>query len=95
MKKGGQNPIEAARWGKAVIFGPHMSNFRKVSEAFLKNNAAICVKNAHQLEEALKGLLEDPGRKDQIIENVSKVIEENSGAISRTVDQIGKYVSDQ
>ena len=83
---------EAARWGKAVIFGPHMSNFREVSEAFLENNAAICVKNASQLEEAFGELLQDPVKKDRVAENASRVIESNSGTIERTVNKIAEYL---
>jgi len=91
-KKGGQNPIEAARWEKTVIFGPHMSNFREVAEVFLENKAAVRVNDVREFRETLAGLLADPEKKKCIAENARRVIEENTGAVSRTVKQIEQYL---
>ncbi len=92
VRKGGQNPIEAARWGKAVVFGPHMSNFREVADVFLENEAAVRVKDVPQFERELKKLLSDPGRKDRMARSAREVIERNSGAIGRTVEKIEQYI---
>jgi 3-deoxy-D-manno-octulosonic-acid transferase len=91
-KKGGQNPIEAARWEKTVIFGPHMSNFREVAEVFLENKAAVRVNDVREFRETLAGFLADPEKKKRIAENARRVIEENAGAVSRTVKQIEQYL---
>jgi len=91
-KKGGQNPIEAARWGKPVIFGPDMSNFREVSGVFLEKGAALQVSDAAGLKAALDGLLRDPGRLKKMGGAALKAIEENSGALERTVARISGYL---
>ncbi|MFH1665165.1 MAG: 3-deoxy-D-manno-octulosonic acid transferase [Candidatus Omnitrophota bacterium] len=89
-KRGGQNPIEAAGWGKAIIFGPNMQNFRKVADIFLENRAAVRVKDASELGRVFDELLRDPSKREQMAENAGKVIKNNSGALDRTVESISE-----
>ncbi len=92
VKKGGQNPIEAARWGKAVVFGPHMFNFREVSDIFLEHNAAFRVKDKRHLKDLTEELLNDPEKRDRAAEGARKVIEENTGAVSVTIEKVEEYL---
>ena len=91
-RKGGQNPIEAALWKKAVIFGPDMSNFREISKIFVENRAAVKVNNARELEVAFKELLEDEGKRENIASNAGRVIKESSGAVRKTLGILDKYL---
>ncbi len=91
-KKGGQNPIEAARYAKAVVFGPHMFNFRVIADEFLKNGAAIQVKNEFEFKETLKELLSDSEKRKKMALKAIEVIEKNSGALDRTIEKIKEYV---
>ena len=54
---GGQNPLEPARLGSAVLFGPHMWNFPDITETLLAAGAAEVVCNPDELTEALNRLL--------------------------------------
>ncbi len=92
--KGGQNPIEAALWTKAVVFGPDMSNFREVSRIFLDDGAAVKVNNARELFEALKSLLEDGPKREKIAAGAFRVIKENSGAVRKTLEILDRYISE-
>ena len=92
VNKGGQNPIEAASWGKAILFGPHMSNFREISGVFVENDAAIRVENAEELEEKLLHLLEKTAEREKLEANALDVIRKNQGAILRTVEEVEKYL---
>ena len=47
---GGQNFLEAAPYGKAVIVGPFMYNFISETEEFLKKNALLMIKEAPMLK---------------------------------------------
>ena len=47
--RGGQNMMEPAAYGAAVLFGPHTSNFREAVERLLSRNAARRVADAHDL----------------------------------------------
>ena len=91
-RKGGQNPIEPARWGRPVIFGPDMSNFREVADIFLEKKAALRVEDFHGLVPEVRCMLSDPGRLEMMSGNALKVIEENSGAIGRTVEELARYL---
>jgi 3-deoxy-D-manno-octulosonic-acid transferase len=85
---GGQNPIEPAALGKAMVFGPNMQNFAEVVRSFLQQDGAVQVKDAAELEKALGDLLADEPRRDQLGRNALKVIEQNLGAVERTADMI-------
>ncbi len=85
---GGQNPIEPAALGKAVVFGPNMQNFKDITRSFLKKDAAVQVKDASALERALGELLENPARRDELGRRALEVVAENLGAVERTVEMI-------
>jgi len=91
-KRGGQNPIEAAGWGKPVIFGYNMSNFREISQIFLENNCAVQIKEKSELSSTLKTLLNDSNKREEMSRNAGRVIEENSGALDKTVEIILGYI---
>jgi len=92
-RKGGQNPIEGARWGKAVVFGPHMFNFREVAGIFTEGGGAVAVKDKNELKSVLEDLLEDTDKRENMSVNAKKIIDQNSGALEKTMDKIGKYLS--
>ncbi len=58
--RGGQNMMEPAAFGAAVLFGPHTSNFREVVEQLLARGGARQVADASGLAEALLADLDDP-----------------------------------
>jgi 3-deoxy-D-manno-octulosonic-acid transferase len=87
---GGQNPIEPGCLGKAMLFGPHMENFAAIAQAFVSANAAIQVPDAAALEEATASLLADAGRREELGAHALRVVQENRGAVERTVEMILK-----
>ncbi len=91
--EGGQNPIEPAEMGKAVVFGPNMQNFADVARAFVAQNAAVQVRDAEELERTVGELLEDAPRRELLGKNALKVVRENQGALQRTVDMIVKSLA--
>ena len=85
---GGQNPIEPAALGKAVVFGPNMQNFADVVKIFLAGDGAVQVNDAVELEKTFADLLARPERRAQLGQNALKIVQANQGAVGRTVDMI-------
>ena len=86
--EGGQNPIEPAALGKAMVFGPNMQNFKAVANAFLSRQAAIQVRDAAGLEAAIAELLGDERRRCEMGARALEVVRQNLGATARTVELI-------
>jgi 3-deoxy-D-manno-octulosonic-acid transferase len=86
--RGGQNPIEPAALGRAMVFGPHMQNFASVTRALLAGPGAVQVQSPAELEERLGQLLDDNSRRDQLGANARRIFQENLGATERTVAMI-------
>jgi 3-deoxy-D-manno-octulosonic-acid transferase len=89
---GGQNPIEPAALGKAMVFGPNMQNFADVARSFVMANAAIQVLNAEELEQALAKLLRDGELRAEMGRRAMAVVRENHGSIDRTVEMILQHL---
>ena len=91
--EGGQNPIEPAALGKAVLFGPHMQNFPQIVPQFIARQAVRQVADAAELERALEELLAKPELRAQLGERARAVVQENLGGIEKTVDMIVREIS--
>jgi len=94
LAQGGQNPIEPGALGKTMVFGPNMQNFEEVVRNFISHDGAVQVRDAEELEKVLGELLEDSSRREQLGRNALKVVQENLGAIDRTVDLLVKHLQD-
>jgi len=65
-RRGGQNPLEAARAGRALIVGPSTENFAEVI-AHLRDRRALCeVATPEDLAAALAALLRDPAARERL-----------------------------
>jgi 3-deoxy-D-manno-octulosonic-acid transferase len=76
-----------------MVFGPNMQNFEAIAAAFLKGGGAIQVQTAAELEAALAELLAEPKRREQLGDNALRVVQQNQGAIERTVEMIVRHLS--
>ncbi len=78
---GGHNPLEANIWGKPVITGPNVFNFKDVYNLVVNKGAAIIVGAVDDFETTAEKLLSD----DEFYSNASRAAEsifrENRGAI--------------
>lgn len=91
-KIGGHNIIEPASMGKPVVFGPFMHHFEDVKEAFLSEDAAICVGGRDELHRTMLRLLESPSEARALGEAAKRVVAANRGAIDRYFDALKKFL---
>jgi 3-deoxy-D-manno-octulosonic-acid transferase len=86
--RGGQNPIEPAALGKAVVFGPYMENFAEIVAQFLKQGGAVEVRDSAHLEQVTGELLGDPQRRAAMGRAGQSVVANNLGGLEKTVEMI-------
>jgi 3-deoxy-D-manno-octulosonic-acid transferase len=60
VPKRGQNILEAAAWGKVVLYGPSMEDFLDAHQLLQGVGAGIMVRSAAELAERCLDLLDDP-----------------------------------
>ena len=82
---GGHNILEPAIFGKPIVFGPHMQNFREIAQAFLQNGAAVQVQSDRELEEVMLSLVTDPVRRARHGAAARALVEANRGAKDKTL----------
>ena len=85
---GGHNILEPAIFGKPIVFGPHMQNFREIAETFVANGAAIQVPSDHDLDDAILGLVRDPVHRASLGAAARALVEANRGAKEKTLTVI-------
>ncbi len=85
---GGQNPLEAARLGCAIIYGNHMHNFIEFCEVLEQNEAAICVQNQQQLADVLDDLLDNHRLQQQMVNSALDVVRENQHVMQHILQEI-------
>jgi 3-deoxy-D-manno-octulosonic-acid transferase len=94
-RRGGQNMIEPAAYGAAVLFGPHTWNFRDTVERLLAANAAVVVRDAAEMEAAVTRLLEDPAERARLGDAARQLVREQQGATQRTLDMLDDFLPHQ
>ena len=87
---GGQNIIQPLAHGKPVLHGPHMQNFRDVASMADSEGAAQVCTTVEELAEAIKELICNPKKRNQMGGNASKLIALNLGASARYAKLIGE-----
>ena len=92
---GGQNIIEPARLGKAVVCGPYMMNFREISARAIDAGALAVAATEHELAVFLTDVLTDKkllGRKQK---NALAFAEAESNVLDRLMPELDVYFSDR
>lgn len=85
---GGHNPIEPAAAGVPVCFGPSMSNFREIAQVFLKNEAAIEVRDAGEAIDFAGAMFDNANMQQTWGERARRTVLQNRGASERTARRI-------
>jgi 3-deoxy-D-manno-octulosonic-acid transferase len=85
LPHGGHNPLEPAAFGKAIIFGTEMSNFREIAQLFLHEQAAR-QSTLESLPGALIELLQNTRARNILGQRAASTFRQNQGATDNTMD---------
>ncbi len=85
---GGHNILEPAVHGKAIVFGPSMSNFAEIARAFVDGAAAVQVSSPAGLTEAWTRLVQDADARARLGAAARAIVESNRGATPRTLSAV-------
>ncbi len=88
VSHGGQNPIEPARLGCAVLHGPHVHNFVDVYGALQRAGGARQVEDVQALARGVLELLRDPAAARDMARAGAQAVASLGGAASRTMTAI-------
>jgi tetraacyldisaccharide 4'-kinase len=83
-EKGGHNILEPALFGKPVIAGPHLENFRDIERHFEEHNALLRIRTGADLGEAVLRAANDPGLGTRAL----AAAEMERGATARTAEAV-------
>jgi 3-deoxy-D-manno-octulosonic-acid transferase len=91
-RHGGQNPIEAALLGAAVLHGPHVWNFAEIYAMLDDAHGAELVPDAAALAERLGELLNNPAARKAVADAGAGTMERLGGALKRTLAALEPYL---
>jgi len=92
VRHGGQNPIEAAKLGVAILHGPHVWNFAEIYAALDRANGAREITDADKLGARIAAWLTDPGARQAAAEAGFRTVEGLAGARNRTLAALDPYL---
>ncbi|MES2788431.1 MAG: 3-deoxy-D-manno-octulosonic acid transferase [Planctomycetota bacterium] len=87
-RRGGQNMIEPAGYGAAVLFGPHTHNFKDVVALLLDANSARVVPTPEEFTSTIRELLSNPEQAQAMGQRAQQLVATQRGATQRTVELI-------
>lgn len=91
--EGGQNPLEPAMLGCAVLSGGHVQNFRDTYQRLARNGSARMVRDVEMLAKAVHYLLSNDPARRTMIEAGLETVQEMRGALAATVKGLEPYIN--
>jgi len=86
VPRGGHNILEPALFGVPTIVGPHMENFREISDLFTRGDAVTNVADAEGLAATLAGWAADPAPFRATGDRAKRLLDEFRGATGRNAE---------
>jgi len=89
---GGQNPIEPAKLGSAIVHGPYVHNFEEVYDALDQALGSGPVSDGDALAASIGALLADPALIRDQSRRALDAVQSVGGALRRTMAEISPYL---
>jgi 3-deoxy-D-manno-octulosonic-acid transferase len=91
--KGGQNPLEPAMLGCAVLSGGHVQNFREAYQRLARSGSARLVRDTDMLTKGVYYLLTNDDVRRSTIDAGFAAVQEMRGALAATVKGLEPYIN--
>ena len=92
VRHGGQNPIEAAKLGSAILHGPHVWNFSEIYAALDRTEGAAEVHDGNRLTARIGAWLKDSRARQGAADAALQTVEALGGARNRTLAALEPYL---
>ncbi|MSO66468.1 MAG: 3-deoxy-D-manno-octulosonic acid transferase [Pseudolabrys sp.] len=92
VRHGGQNPIEAAKLGAAILHGPYVWNFAEIYSALDNVHGAELVTDADRLTAGFGAWLGNPDARAQVATTARATVDALGGALDRTLQSLDPYL---
>jgi 3-deoxy-D-manno-octulosonic-acid transferase len=89
---GGQNPIEAAKLGAAILHGPHVWNFAEIYTALDAVGGAELVTDSSKLTVRIGAWLKDAETREKVAQTGLRAMDTLGGALDKTVAALDPYL---
>ncbi len=91
-KRGGQNMLEPAGYGSAVLFGPNVWNFQEAADMLIAEGGAIQVGSARALAEAVARLVSDASLRQELGRRARATLLRRQGGVQRTLELLNELI---
>jgi 3-deoxy-D-manno-octulosonic-acid transferase len=91
--EGGQNPLEPAMLGCAVLSGGNVQNFREAYQQLARNGSAKMVRDVEMLAKGVHYLLANDEMRRQMIDAGQETVQEMRGALRATIKGLEPYIN--
>jgi 3-deoxy-D-manno-octulosonic-acid transferase len=91
--EGGQNPLEPAMLGCAILSGGNVQNFRESYQQLARNGSAKMVRDVEMLAKGVHYLMMNDDMRKQMIEAGQETVQEMRGALRTTIKGLEPYIN--
>jgi 3-deoxy-D-manno-octulosonic-acid transferase len=91
VRHGGQNPIEAIKFGAAILHGPYTANFSEIYEELDRTGAADLVTDAGELTMRIGVWIKDGAERERIAAQAKRYVDKLGGALDLTQSALEPY----
>jgi 3-deoxy-D-manno-octulosonic-acid transferase len=89
---GGHNPIEAAQFDCAIIFGPHMFKTAGLAQEFLRAQAALQLNNGNEIAFAVDRLLTQPDERKKLAQTARLLADNKRVILDHIVAELSPFL---
>ena len=92
---GGHNLLEPAQWAKPVLFGLYTDHCAEIADLLIQAGGGRRVLQAEDLTQHVMTLFSDDEERERMGRSAREVVEQNQGALQRTLEAIDRLLTPQ